>query len=221
MLNRVILIGRLTRDPEMKRTPTSGVALANFTLAVDRYFQSSKREKETDFIRIIAWGKLAETCKEYLGKGHLVAVDGRLMVRKWETPQGERRSILEVRAEEVRFLERSPSSRSRGRIADSDIPEDEEYSDAGRGNTAGSGGKWGGAPGGAGGSTGSPDPSGLGGLDPADKGSLDADPGFPGGGDEIPVEKTDSGKKDFGNVSDSQLDDEIDLDDDDPFKEDF
>jgi single-strand DNA-binding protein len=112
MLNRVILIGRLTRDPELKYTG-SGIAVANFTLAVDRKFQSAKGERETDFIRIVCWDKLAEHCKTHLGKGRLVAIDGRLQVRNYETPQGERRTIAEVRADDVRFLERAPAG-SRG-----------------------------------------------------------------------------------------------------------
>ncbi len=112
MLNRVMLIGRLTSAPEFKRTPNTGAALATFTLAVDRYWQSSKDkpagQKETDFIRIVAWAKLAERCHDYLDKGRMVAVDGRLMVRNWETPGGERRTIVEVRADDIRFLERAP-----------------------------------------------------------------------------------------------------------------
>ncbi|MEW5945023.1 MAG: single-stranded DNA-binding protein [bacterium] len=105
MLNRVVLIGRLTADPEIRYTG-SGIPKLNFTLAVDRPFQSAKGDKQTDFIPIIAWRKLAEVCKEYLSKGKLVAVDGRLQIRSWENPQGERRRIAEVVAEDVRFLEK-------------------------------------------------------------------------------------------------------------------
>ncbi len=104
MLNKVILIGRLTRDPELRYTP-SGAAVAKFTLAVDRR-QSKDREKETDFIDIVVWQKLAETCSNYLGKGRLVAVEGRLQVRSYEDSQGIRRKVAEIVASEVRFLDR-------------------------------------------------------------------------------------------------------------------
>lgn len=105
MLNRVILIGRLTKDPELRYTP-NGVAVAKFTLAVDRR-QVKDREKETDFIDIVVWQKQAETCANYLGKGRLVAVDGRLQIRSYDDNQGIRRKASEVVAETVRFLDRA------------------------------------------------------------------------------------------------------------------
>src|SRR5450830_1688923 len=105
MLNRVILIGRLTKEPDLRYTP-SGTAVAKFTLAVDRR-QSKDREKETDFIDIVVWQKQAENCANYLGKGRLVAVDGRLQVRSYEDNQGIRRKAAEVVAENVRFLDRA------------------------------------------------------------------------------------------------------------------
>lgn len=105
MLNKVILIGRLTREPELRYTP-NGAAVAKFTLAVDRR-QVKDREKEADFIDIVVWQKLAETCASYLGKGRLVAVDGRLQVRSYEDSQGIRRKAAEVVAENVRFLDRA------------------------------------------------------------------------------------------------------------------
>jgi single-strand DNA-binding protein len=105
MLNKVILIGRLTREPELRYTP-NGAAVAKFTLAVDRC-QVKDREKEADFIDIVVWQKLAETCANYLGKGRLVAVDGRLQVRSYEDSQGIRRKAAEVVAENVRFLDRA------------------------------------------------------------------------------------------------------------------
>ncbi len=105
-LNRVILIGRLTRQPELRFTP-GGTAVANFTLAVDRPFTNSQGERETDFIRIVVWGKQAETCANYLEKGRLVAVEGRLQVRSYQTPDGESRRVTEVVGENVRFLDRA------------------------------------------------------------------------------------------------------------------
>jgi single-strand DNA-binding protein len=110
MLNRVILIGRLTRDPELKYIP-SGAPVANFTLAVDRPFTNKQGERETDFVPIVVWRKQAENCANYLGKGSLVAVDGRLQVRSYEQ-DGQRKYMTEVVAEDVRFLDRRGESSS-------------------------------------------------------------------------------------------------------------
>jgi single-strand DNA-binding protein len=106
MLNRVILIGRLTRDPELRYTP-SGVAVAQFTLAVDRPFTSNVGERVADFIPIVTWRQLAETCANYLHKGRLAAVEGRIQVRSYENNEGRRVYVTEVVAENVRFLESS------------------------------------------------------------------------------------------------------------------
>jgi single-strand DNA-binding protein len=105
MYNKIILIGRLTADPEMRYT-SSGLPVANFTLAVDRGFTTKQGEKETDFIDIIVWRGLAENCAKYLKKGSMVAVDGRLQIRSYEDKQGVRRKVSEVVAENVRFLDR-------------------------------------------------------------------------------------------------------------------
>jgi len=105
MLNNIILIGRLTRDPELRHTP-NGVAVAKFTLAVDRR-KVKDREKEVDFIDILAWAKLAEICANYLGKGRLVAVEGRLQIRSYDDSQGVRRKTAVVVADNVRFLEKN------------------------------------------------------------------------------------------------------------------
>ena len=105
MLNTVILIGRLVRDPELRFTP-NGVAVGNFTIAVDRPFTSQQGERQTDFIDIVVWRKLAENCANHLGKGRLVAIEGRLQVRSFETQDGQRRRIAEVVANDVRFLDR-------------------------------------------------------------------------------------------------------------------
>ncbi len=106
MLNRIILIGRLTRDPELRFTPANGVPVATFTLAVDRPFLNQRGEREADFIKIVVWRKLAETCANNLKKGRLVAVSGRLQVRSYDTPEGQRRYVTEVVADEVRFLDK-------------------------------------------------------------------------------------------------------------------
>lgn len=105
MLNKVILIGRLTRDVELRNTG-SGTPVAGFSLAVDRQFRNKQGEKETDFINIVAWQKLAETCANHLTKGRLVAVDGRLQIRSYEDQQGNKRTVAEVVANDVRFLDK-------------------------------------------------------------------------------------------------------------------
>lgn len=104
MLNRVILIGRLTRDPELRYTPT-GVATTSFTLAVDRPFTSQGGEKEADFIPVVTWRQLAETCANYLRKGRLAAVEGRIQIRNYENNEGKRVYVTEIIADNVRFLE--------------------------------------------------------------------------------------------------------------------
>jgi len=106
VLNRVILIGRLTRDPELRFTQ-GGTPVVNFTIAVDRSFTNQQGERGADFIRIVAWNKLAETVANYLNKGRLVAVDGRLQVRSYEDREGQKRQSYEVVAETVRFLDRA------------------------------------------------------------------------------------------------------------------
>lgn len=106
MLNRVILIGRLTRDPELRYTP-NGIATTSFTLAVDRPFTNSDGSRDADFIQIVTWRQTAEACAEYLRKGRLTAVEGRIQVRHYDNNEGKRVYVTEVVADNVRFLERS------------------------------------------------------------------------------------------------------------------
>jgi len=113
MLNRVILIGRLTKDPELRYTP-SGVAVTQFTLAVDRPFTGQGGEREADFIPIVTWRQLAETCANYLRKGRLTAVEGRIQVRNYENNEGKRVYVTEVIADNVRFLESNRESNRGG-----------------------------------------------------------------------------------------------------------
>ncbi|MDA8352510.1 MAG: single-stranded DNA-binding protein [Firmicutes bacterium] len=105
MLNRVVLIGRLTWDPELRYTP-NGVAVTSFRLAVDRPFTNQRGERETDFIDIVVWRQLAETVANYMKKGRLVAVEGRLQVRSFENNEGRRIRVSEVVGDNVRFLDR-------------------------------------------------------------------------------------------------------------------
>ena len=109
MLNRIVLIGRLTRDPELRFTP-NGHAVCSFTLAVDRPFTNQEGNRETDFINIVVWNKQGENCAQYLAKGRLAAVDGRLQIRSYDGNDGQRRYVTEVTADNVRFL----SSRNEG-----------------------------------------------------------------------------------------------------------
>ncbi len=104
MLNKVILIGRLTRDPELRYTP-EGTPVARFSLAVDRPFTDKQGNRGTDFIDIVAWRNLGELCARYLGKGRLVAVEGRLQIRAYDDSQGVRRRAAEIVADNVRFLD--------------------------------------------------------------------------------------------------------------------
>lgn len=116
MLNRVILIGRLTRDPELRYTQ-SGIAVASFTLAVDRNFKNANGERETDFIDIVVWRQQAENCANYLSKGKLVAVDGSLRIRTYEAQDGSKRKAAEVVADTVRFLSPKDSGSGSGTSA--------------------------------------------------------------------------------------------------------
>ncbi|MDI6773576.1 MAG: single-stranded DNA-binding protein [bacterium] len=107
MVNRVILIGRLVRDPEL-RSVASGQAMARFTMAVDRGFANADGHREADFIDIVVWRMLAEQVAEHLRRGRLVGIEGRLQIRRYETAQGKRRKAVEVVADRVRFLDRKP-----------------------------------------------------------------------------------------------------------------
>lgn len=106
MLNRIVLIGRLTKDVDLRFTAT-GKPTANFTLAVDRPYRNQQGGKEADFIPVVVWNKLAEHCANYIGKGRLVAVDGRLQIRSYDGNDGQRKYITEVVAETVKFLDRA------------------------------------------------------------------------------------------------------------------
>lgn len=111
MLNRVILIGRLTQDPELRYTQ-NGTAVASFTLAVNRKFQRD----EADFIPIVVWNKPAENCANYLGKGSAVAIEGRLQVRSYEAQDGQKRRVTEVVADDVRFLPKTGTGSNPGPV---------------------------------------------------------------------------------------------------------
>ena len=128
MFNRVILIGRLTRDPELKYTP-QGTAVATFTLAVNRKFNKD----ETDFIDIVIWRGQAENVAQYLSKGRLAAVEGRLQIRNYETQDGQKRRVAEVIADDVRFLERvGASGANAGNYPKDSFPSNNDWENLGR-----------------------------------------------------------------------------------------
>ncbi|AQS55686.1 single-stranded DNA-binding protein [Novibacillus thermophilus] len=104
MINRIVIVGRLTKDPELRYTP-NGVATTTFTLAVERPFTNRDGNREADFIRIVTWRNLAEACANYLKKGRLAGVDGRLQIRSFDGNDGNRVTLSEVVADNVRFLE--------------------------------------------------------------------------------------------------------------------
>lgn len=103
-MNKVILIGRLTRDPELRYT-SSNIPVATFSLAVDRTFSNQNGERETDFINIVVWRKQAENCKNYINQGSQVAVEGRIQTRNYEDQNGQKRYVTEVVADNVQFLD--------------------------------------------------------------------------------------------------------------------
>lgn len=111
-MNNVVLIGRLTREPELRYLPNTGTAITRFGLAVERELSKEKREElesegrpTADFINIVTWGKLAETSATYLVRGQLVGIEGRIQSRSWDDDNGKKRYITEVVAERVEFLE--------------------------------------------------------------------------------------------------------------------
>ena len=104
-MNKVILMGRLTRDPEVRYTQTNNTVVASFSLAVNRRFVRQGEERQADFINIVAWSKLGEFCSKYFKKGQQVAVTGRLQTRTWDDDQGQKHYITEVIAEEAYFAD--------------------------------------------------------------------------------------------------------------------
>ncbi len=111
-MNNVILIGRLTKDPELRFLPGNGTAVSNFTLAVDKQLSKDKKQEfeaegkpTADFINIVAWGRLAENCANYLKKGRKTAVQGRLQSRTYDDKNGVRRYVTEVVAKRVEFID--------------------------------------------------------------------------------------------------------------------
>ena len=135
MLNKIIIMGRLTRDPELRRTG-SGTAVTSFSLACDRDFKSQSGDKETDFIDVVAWKNTAEFVSKYFTKGRMAVVEGRLQIRDWTDKAGNKRTTAEVVADNVYFADskRSESNDNQkenfnalsGRLSDDFVPISEE-----------------------------------------------------------------------------------------------
>ncbi|CVH74614.1 Single-stranded DNA-binding protein ssb [Clostridiales bacterium CHKCI006] len=117
MLNRVVLVGRMTRDPELRRT-ANGTPVASFTLAMNRNFSSQNGERQADFIPCVVWNKAAENTAKYCSKGSLVGVDGRLQSRSYQNQDGRRVSVIEVICDSVQFLETRAMSSQRNTMMD-------------------------------------------------------------------------------------------------------
>ncbi|MFB6466487.1 single-stranded DNA-binding protein [Cytobacillus sp. Hz8] len=126
MMNRVVLVGRLTKDPELRYTP-SGVAVASFTLAVNRTFTNQQGEREADFINCVIWRRPAENVANFLKKGSLAGVDGRIQTRSYEGQDGKRVYVTEVVAESVQFLEPKNASSGNGGNFGGSRPQDVPY----------------------------------------------------------------------------------------------
>ena len=104
MINRVVLVGRMTRDPELRRT-SSGAAVTSFSLAINRNFSSANGERQTDFINCVVWNKAAENVERYCSKGSLVGAEGRIQSRQYDAQDGTKRTVVEVVCDSVQFLE--------------------------------------------------------------------------------------------------------------------
>ena len=104
MINRVVLVGRLTRDPELRQTQ-SGISVASFSIAVNRTFTNQSGQREADFVPVVVWRKQAENVAQYVRKGSLVGIEGRLQTRTYQDAGGNNRFIMEVVADSVQFLE--------------------------------------------------------------------------------------------------------------------
>lgn len=124
MINRTVLVGRLTKDPELRYTP-NGVAVASFTLACDRPFTNQNGDREADFIRCQVWRRTAENVANYLSKGSLAGVDGRIQTRSYDKDDGTKVFISEVVADRVQFLEPKGKNQNQEFPGASDVSDEE------------------------------------------------------------------------------------------------
>lgn len=134
-MNRVVLLGNLTRDPELRSTP-SGTSVANFGLAVNRRWTNKQGEKVdgVDYFNVVVWGRLAELCNDYIRKGSPIALEGRLQSRAWETEAGQKKNVVEVVAENVQFLGKPGTKDApevNSRVSEAPPPREDEDFDLG------------------------------------------------------------------------------------------
>ena len=123
MINRVVLVGRMTKDPELRRT-SSGAAVTSFTLAINRNYQNANGEQQADFINCVVWNKVAENVERYCSKGSLVGIEGRIQSRQYDSQDGTKRTVVEVVCDSVQFLEtknNNTQSATNGPIKRSDL----------------------------------------------------------------------------------------------------
>lgn len=140
-LNKVLIIGNLTKDPELRYTP-SGTAVANLRMATNRRFKdrAGEMKQEVCYLTVVAWDKQAEVCNQYLRKGSPLFVEGRLQSRSWDGPDGKKRNVIEVRAERVQFLGGAGAQGGAGRAEEAaqeggGVPMDEKPDSASLGST--------------------------------------------------------------------------------------
>ena len=129
-MNRVVLIGRLTKDPELRYTSGNNAAVCNFTIAVDRGFTGQSGEREADFIPVVVWNKQAENVKQYLTKGSQAAVEGRIQVRSYDDQNGQKRYVTEVIANSVEFIGSKNSSNNTSNDSNGSEPTPYDFADA-------------------------------------------------------------------------------------------
>ena len=128
-MNNVVLVGRLTRDVELKYIPGSGTPVTNFAMAVDREFTGKDGKKETDFIDIQVWGKSAENCDNYIGKGSLVAIQGSIRIDSYQDQEGNNRKMTRVNANRVQFLDSKKDKQVNNVIPDGQFGNFQEVDD--------------------------------------------------------------------------------------------
>lgn len=123
-MNRTILLGRLTKNPELRYT-SSNIPCCSFTLAVNREYTNQEGQREADFINIITWKNQAENCSKYLTKGSFIAIDGRIQTRSYDTDKGEKRYVTEVVAEKIKFLDTKRDGKATETENDTQVPKNE------------------------------------------------------------------------------------------------
>ena len=133
-MNRVVLIGRLSRDPELRYTSGTNAAVCNFSIAVDRPYSASTGERGVDFIPVVVWNKQAENVKNYLTKGSQVAVEGRIQVRNYDDQNGQKRYVTEIIANSVEFLGSKASNNNSNATESTEEPTPYDFKDESESN---------------------------------------------------------------------------------------